>query len=85
MLLPWLNAPVGLALGAVFGLLVGNPFPKATARISGQLLKVCVVGLGFGLSMSEVLATGVTGLWLTGIGVLLITYVPWLTTALLGP
>jgi uncharacterized integral membrane protein (TIGR00698 family) len=72
MLLPWLTAPVGLALGAVFGLVLGNPFPIETARVSGQLLKVCVVGLGFGLSISEVLATGATGLWLTGIGVLLI-------------
>ncbi|NKI35352.1 putative sulfate exporter family transporter [Wenzhouxiangella sp. XN79A] len=71
-LLPWLTAPVGLALGAVFGLLLGNPFAKQTGTISGQLLKACVVGLGFGLSISEVLATGATGLWLTGIGVVLI-------------
>lgn len=72
MLLPWLTAPVGLALGAVFGLVLGNPFSARTGKLSGQLLKVCVVGLGFGLSIAEVLATGATGLWLTGIGVLLI-------------
>lgn len=72
MLLPWVTAPVGLALGAVFGLVLGNPFPMETGKVSGQLLKVCVVGLGFGLSIAEVLATGATGLWLTGIGVLLI-------------
>jgi len=72
MLLPWFTAPMGLALGAVFGLLLGNPFPKDTGTIAGQLLKACVVGLGFGLSISEVLATGATGLWLTGLGVLLI-------------
>ncbi len=72
MLLPWLTAPAGLALGAVFGLLLGNPFAKRTGTISGQLLKACVVGLGFGLSIAEVLATGATGLWLTGIGVVLI-------------
>lgn len=71
-LLPLISAPVGLALGAVFGLLLGNPFPAQTGKVSGQLLKVCVVGLGFGLSIAEVLATGATGLWLTGIGVLLI-------------
>ena len=71
-LLPWLTAPVGLALGAVFGLLLGNPFADATGRISSQLLKACVVGLGFGLSLSDVLATGATGLWLTGLGVVLI-------------
>jgi uncharacterized integral membrane protein (TIGR00698 family) len=36
------------------------------------LLKVAVVGLGFGISLSVVTATGLTGLWVTGCGVVLI-------------
>lgn len=72
MLLPWLTAPIGLAAGAVFGLLIGNPYAERTGKLAGQLLKVCVVGLGFGLSLPAVLETGATGLWLMGLWVILV-------------
>ncbi|MBY6204988.1 putative sulfate exporter family transporter [Halomonas denitrificans] len=72
MLLPWLTAPIGLAAGAVFGLLLGNPYAERTGKLAGQLLKVCVVGLGFGLSLPAVLETGATGLWLMGLWVILV-------------
>lgn len=69
---PGINAPVALAGGIAFALLLGNPFAVQVARMSGLLLKVCVVGLGFGLPLATVVAAGTTGLWITGIGVLAI-------------
>jgi len=69
---PGINAPMALAGGIAFALLLGNPFAAQVGRISGLLLKICVVGLGFGLPLATVLASGTTGLWVTGIGVLVI-------------
>lgn len=71
-LFPPITAPLGLALGIGWALVPGNPFPKQSAWLSGRLLKACVVGLGFGLSLPLVLESGLTGLWLTGLGVVLI-------------
>ena len=69
---PGINAPIALAAGIAFALLLGNPFAAQVGRISGLLLKICVVGLGFGLPLATVVSGGVTGLWVTGIGVLTI-------------
>lgn len=66
---PAVSAPVALAAGIVFALVVGNPFAGPVRRASGWLLKSCVVGLGFGLSLAMVLESGLIGLWLTGLGV----------------
>lgn len=63
---------MALAGGIAFALLLGNPFAAQVGRISGLLLKIFVVGLGFGLPLATVLAAGATGLWVTGIGVLVI-------------
>jgi len=56
----------------VFGLLLGNPYSERTGTLASQLLKVCVVGLGFGLSLPAVLEIGATGLWLMGLWVVLV-------------
>lgn len=69
---PAIGAPVALAAGIAFALLVGNPFAAQIARVSGLLLKICVVGLGFGLPLATVVSAGATGLWVTGVGVLAI-------------
>lgn len=69
MLWPWFSAPVALALGVAFALTLGNPWPDRVRSIAGTLLKVCVVGLGFGLPLRTVLAGGLHGIWITGLGV----------------
>ncbi|MDT8410149.1 MAG: putative sulfate exporter family transporter [Wenzhouxiangellaceae bacterium] len=72
MLLPVMTAPVGLAAGLAFALLFGNPFKDITPGLAGLMLKTCVVGLGFGLPIAMVVSTGLTGLWVTGLGVMTI-------------
>ena len=69
---PAVGAPLALGAGIAFALILGNPFAESVARLSGLLLKSCVVGLGFGLPLGAVVSAGLTGLWVTGLGVLAI-------------
>ncbi|MDT8439508.1 MAG: putative sulfate exporter family transporter [Wenzhouxiangellaceae bacterium] len=66
---PVVTAPMALAAGIVFAVTLGNPAPDRVRRFSSTLLKWCVVGLGFGLPLNAVVAGGLRGLWLTGLGV----------------
>ena len=69
-LTPWASPALTLTLGAVFVLVLGNPFPAATARLSRTLLQVAVVGLGFGMPLAAVIRTGAQGLAYTVVVVL---------------
>ena len=68
-LLPVVTPAPGLALGALLGVTLGNPFTAWSSNTSTWLLKACVVGLGFGTSLPSVLAVGRVGLWATAIGI----------------
>ncbi|WP_027002451.1 YeiH family protein [Hugenholtzia roseola] len=66
-----LNSGVALFLGFVFVLTIGNPFPKKTANFAKMLLKISVVGLGFGLNAEQALAAGREGFGLTLLSIFL--------------
>lgn len=56
----------GLAGGLAFSLILGSPFPKEIlSKYHGPLLKIAVVGLGFGLNIDNVVATGKEGVQAT--------------------
>ncbi len=55
---PGVSAPMALAAGISFGMVVGNPWCSATSRWSRRLLQASVVGLGFGMNLPEILKTG---------------------------
>lgn len=76
--LPWVGPATALCIGALLSLLVGNPWPQKVADISKILLQISVVGLGFGLSISEVLATGKTSLVISIVGILFTLLVGYL-------
>src|SRR5512135_1722300 len=57
-LLPFVSTGAGLAMGIAFSFLVGNPWPEKTGRFSRDLLKISVVGLGFGMELAEVWHVG---------------------------
>jgi uncharacterized integral membrane protein (TIGR00698 family) len=64
-----LSPPVALAIGILFGLCFTHPYADAT-RISARiLLQVCVVGLGFGMNLHEVLKAGRSGFVYTALGI----------------
>jgi uncharacterized integral membrane protein (TIGR00698 family) len=63
------SPPVALVIGLVFGLLVKNPYPKQTRKLSKYLLQGSVVGLGFGMNLHEVLRAGRSGFVYTIVGI----------------
>lgn len=66
---PYVSAPAALALGLLFGLSAWNPWTTRVHRVSRELLKICVVGLGFGMNLASVLETGKTSFVYTGLGI----------------
>ena len=69
-MLPIVTTPMALAAGIFFSLVFGNPWPKESTIASQMLLKVSVVGLGFGLSIQEVWLVGKDSAGYTIIGII---------------
>ena len=63
--LPLVSSPVALVAGFSFSFIFGNPLPELTSRYSKSLLKLSVVGLGFGVNFVEVIEVGRNSLLLT--------------------
>ena len=66
---PWVGTAMALIMGIFFGLVPGNPWPQKSARFSKYILQISVVGLGFGISLGEVLRTGKESVVYTIIGI----------------
>ncbi|HET8839020.1 MAG TPA: putative sulfate exporter family transporter, partial [Flavobacteriaceae bacterium] len=64
-LLPFVNAPIALVMGIVFSLLLGNPFPEKSAKISKSLLQLSIIGLGFGLNAIDAFEVSKDGFLIT--------------------
>ncbi len=62
--LPDVNSPIALVAGLLFAHFLKNPFPTQTAKATKQLLKVAVVGLGFGLNVEMAISAGQNGIGL---------------------
>jgi uncharacterized integral membrane protein (TIGR00698 family) len=75
-LTPWASAPIALFAGLIFSFVLGNPFPQHTKKLTGYLLKGCIIGLGFGIHADKALEAGSTGI--------IFTIVTILGTVLLG-
>lgn len=60
-----ISSPVALILGFLFTLFLGQPFQAFAAKSIQYLLKISVVGLGFGMFLMETLKTGKEGLAIT--------------------
>ncbi|HET7276218.1 MAG TPA: putative sulfate exporter family transporter [Longimicrobiaceae bacterium] len=65
----FISAPVALAIGIAMGLLLENPWPEKTARAGKSLLKISVIGLGFGIAITQVWEVGRSGIIYTIIGI----------------
>lgn len=63
------SAPVALAAGIAFGILIGNPWGAATSAWSRRLLQASVIGLGFGVNLLVVLKTGRDAFFYTAISI----------------
>jgi len=57
-LFPWISSSIALALGLVTAQLIGNPFMEISGKAVNWLLKISVVGLGFGMNMFSAFRAG---------------------------
>ncbi len=69
--LGYISSPFALILGFLLTLLLGNPFPEQTKKATQLLLKLSVIGLGFGMSLSETIQTSKEGFTLTALSIFL--------------
>ena len=70
-LLGYFNSPTALLLGFFYTLIFQNPFQESSKKAIHYLLKISVVGLGFGMYIQETIATSKDGFNLTLISILL--------------
>jgi len=52
--LDWMTSWLALVLGIAFAILLGNPYEGKTGNITSNLLKISVVGIGFGYPISAI-------------------------------
>lgn len=61
----YVSSPVALVGGFLFSYFFGHPFLSLNSKAVNWLLKIAVVGLGFGMNLKETLAAGKDGFLLT--------------------
>ncbi|MFM2016498.1 MAG: hypothetical protein RL007_154 [Bacteroidota bacterium] len=69
---PLSSPPLALLIGLVFAQFIGHPFVHLNSKSTGLLLKVSVVGLGFGMNVTQAMEAGKSGFLFT-IGSILFT------------
>lgn len=62
---PFINAPIALVLGFLFSCFIGHPFAHLNHKATNWLLKIAVVGLGFGMNFYSAVKVGEEGLKMT--------------------
>ncbi len=62
---------IAVLAGILFAVTWGNPFSKITAKITSPLLGATIVGMGFGMNLTDVLRAGGNGFLYTLIGIVL--------------
>lgn len=73
----WLTPPIVLFIGLMFAIFVGQPYPKFNKKMSKYLLQYAVVGLGFGMNLSDAIARGKEGMLFTIVSVFGTMLVGW--------
>lgn len=64
-ILGFVNSPIALVGGFLFSYFLGHPFLDLNRKAVSWLLKIAVVGLGFGMNITETLNAGKIGFTLT--------------------
>ncbi|WP_316749744.1 YeiH family protein [Pedobacter gandavensis] len=64
-LMPFMSAPLALLLGLIMAQLIKHPYPELSHKATNWLLKVSVVGLGFGMNVFAAMKAGKEGVLFT--------------------
>ena len=68
-LTPIVTPPVALFVGLIFALVLGEAYPTFNKKASKVLLQASVVGLGFGMNLSQAVESGKDGMLFTIVSV----------------
>jgi len=77
-LTPFIDPPLALLLGLVLSLTIGHPYKHLNHKATNILLKVSVVGLGFGMNINHAIAAGKDGLFFTIFTISITLFIGWL-------
>ncbi len=69
-LTPFATPPVALLLGLIIALFVGHPYLRFNNKATQLLLKISVVGLGFGMNVHSALKAGKDGILFTVVSII---------------
>ena len=61
--LSWMTSWLALVLGITFAIVLGNPYEGKTRNITSNLLKISVVGIGFGYPLSAISELSITSFY----------------------
>ncbi|WP_255481735.1 YeiH family protein [Flavobacterium sp. xlx-221] len=68
-LMPFISSPIALVLGFAVAQIFGNPYEIQSRKVSSTLLKVAVVGLGFGMNVFSAIQAGKEGIVFTVVSI----------------
>jgi uncharacterized integral membrane protein (TIGR00698 family) len=79
-----ISPPVALVGGLIFGFTCVHPFQSSAKQLTKVLLQLSVIGLGFGMNLTQVLRVGRSGLVYTAIGITFAMTLGWALGKTLG-
>ncbi len=75
---PLIDPPMALLIGFVIAQTIGHPFIHLNQKATGWLLKISVIGLGFGMNLHHAIAAGKEGLIFTIFSITITLLLGWL-------
>lgn len=66
---PLTSAPFAFLLGFIFAQFINHPFSNINLKISNALLKISIIGLGFGMDFFNAIKAGKEGFFFAGISI----------------
>ncbi len=83
-LTPWVSPAIALLMGLVIAQTTGQPFKQLNSKATGLLLKISVIGLGFGMNIISAVEAGKEGFLFTIFSILATISLGLLIGKLLG-
>ncbi|MEN8928776.1 MAG: putative sulfate exporter family transporter [Flavobacteriales bacterium] len=75
---PYISPAFALFFGIIIAQFIGHPYSQVNSKITSYLLKISVIGLGFGLNVATALETGKDGFIFTLISIVSILILGYL-------
>ncbi len=66
---PLITPPIALLMGLVIALTIGHPYLHLNRKATNHLLKISVVGLGFGMNINDAMKAGKEGFLFTVVSI----------------